>query len=617
MPATAPAATNKLATAFDRGLVIFDGAMGTELYRRHVFTNRCYEELNLSSRKLIQQILSEYRNAGVDVLTTNTFGANRFKLAAHGLADRVADINRAGADIAREVADDPQRPLLVAGDVGPCFSGRATAEQILAALREQIAGLIEGGADFLLFESLRTRRELEAAATAMRAFPETPFMLSVAVGALDATAGGEKLADVFAELPTDVARPTALGLNHGQGPEGLLEPVKAALALTTLPLVVQPDAGGPKEVDDRMIHMSSPEYVTEYAKRYIALGVAGVGGCCGIGPDHLAEMVDAVRSVSRSRVRATLELAQSEVEPQPETPVAEKSRLGYKIANSRWCTSVELLPPRGYELAGLVQRSKRLRAFGVDCINIPDGPRASSRISAITASMAVLQQAEIEPILHFCCRDKNLIGMQSDCLACAALGIRNLLFVTGDPPKLGKYPKATGVFDTDAIGMAAIQKRLNQGIDLGGEELKPKTEALIGVGLDPTAIDRDRELDRFRRKAEAGAEFAITQPVFDPDALLRFLDEIQQCGVPVIAGVWPLASWKNAQFLQNEVPGVEIPADIMDRMVSQESREDQLKMGVAIAREAVDRVRDRIAGIQVSAPFGKIEIAMEVLQGNV
>jgi methionine synthase I (cobalamin-dependent) len=483
MTAARPAAAS-LADSLAQGVVIFDGAMGTELYRRHVFTNRCYDELNLSNRKLIEQILAEYRNAGCDVLTTNTFGANRFKLAAHGLADQVGAINRAGADIARELADDPERPLLVAGDVGPCYAPDADpqSEKVLAALHEQIAALLEGGVDFILFESLRTRADLETSATAMKRFPGVPYMLSVALAKGTQTMGDEPVAEVFAPLPADLPQPTALGINHGHGPEGLLEPVEAVLGAVSLPLIVQPDAGGPREVDDRIIYMSSPEYVTEYAKRYIALGAAGVGGCCGIGPDHLAEMVEAVRSVSRSRVRVSLELTESEVEPQEPTQTAEKSRLGAKIARGRWCTSVELLPPRGYDLTSLIRRSQELQRQGIDCINIPDGPRASSRISAITASAAILQQAHIEPILHFCCRDKNLIGMQADCLACAALGIRNILFVTGDPPKLGKFPKATGVFDTDAIGMSAVQKRLNQGIDLGGDAISPKTEALIGAG---------------------------------------------------------------------------------------------------------------------------------------
>jgi len=261
-----------------------------------------------------------------------------------------------------------------------------------------------------------------------------------------------------------------------------------------------------------------------------------------------------------------------------------------------------------------ISKSKTLRQHGLSAINIPDGPRASSRISPLVTALRIQQEAGIEVILHFCCRDRNLIGMQADLLACAACGLRNILFVTGDPPKLGNYPQATGVFDTDAIGMVGVQRRLNCGIDLGGQPIDPQTFAVIGVGLDPTALDRQRELDRFRQKVEAGAEFAITQPVFDPDALLWLLDDVQHYGIPIIAGIWPLASLRNAQFMQNEVPGVVIPETVMQRMAAVESREGQLATGVEIARESVERVRDRVAGIQVSAPLGKIETALAVIE---
>ncbi len=277
--------------------------------------------------------------------------------------------------------------------------------------------------------------------------------------------------------------------------------------------------------------------------------------------------------------------------------------------------TVELVPPRGYDLSSTVAKSKALQERGVNAINIPDGPRASSRISPLVTAQRLQQEAGIEAILHFCCRDRNLIGMQADLLACAACQIHNLLFITGDPPKLGDYPQATGVFDTDSIGMVAVQQRLNCGIDLGGQTIQPPTFAVIGVGLDPTALDRQRELDRFRQKVEAGAEFAITQPVFDPEALLRFLDEVDRYGIPILAGIWPLISYRNASFMRNEVPGVVVPDALMERMASVESREDQLALGIEIARESVARVRGRVAGIQVSAPLGKIEIASAVIEG--
>jgi homocysteine S-methyltransferase len=346
----------------------------------------------------------------------------------------------------------------------------------------------------------------------------------------------------------------------------------------------------------------------------VDLGAAAVGGCCGTTPEHIREVVKAIKPLARARVkRVTLEPAAA-VQPKEPTPFAQKSRLAWRLAHRQWVTTVELLPPRGYDLSETVAKSKILHRHGVEAINIPDGPRASSRISSLVTAQRIQQEALIEVILHFCCRDRNLIGMQADLLACAACEIRNILFVTGDPPKLGNYPHATGVFDADSIGMAEVQKRLNTGIDLGGQAIDPQTHAVIGVGLDPTALDHARELDRFRQKVEAGAEFAITQPVFDADALLRFLDKVEHHGIPILAGVWPLASLRNALFMKNEVPGVVIPDSVLDRMTSVSGREDQLKMGIEIARESVARIRDRVRGIQVSAPLGKIANALAVME---
>jgi homocysteine S-methyltransferase len=342
--------------------------------------------------------------------------------------------------------------------------------------------------------------------------------------------------------------------------------------------------------------------------------VAAVGGCCGIGPEHLAEVVCAVKAVGRKHVPVVAADSVEQEELQQPAAFADRSQWAGRLEAGKWVTSVELLPPRGYDLSKVLQRSAQLRERGVNCVNVPDGPRASCRLSSLLTCAKIQAEAGIETILHFCCRDRNLIGMQADLLACAASGIHNVLFVTGDPPKLGNYPHASGVFDTDSIGMVGVQRRLNGGLDLGSQAIDPPTRAAIGVGLDPTALDLDREVDRFGQKVEAGAEFAITQPVFDADALLRFLDRVQQFPIYIVAGIWPLASYRNAQFLQNEIPGVEIPEAILQRMASVTSREDQLKMGVEIARESVESVRDRVSGIQVSAPFGKIETALAVIE---
>jgi homocysteine S-methyltransferase len=600
--------------ALSQGVLVFDGAMGTEIYRHHVFTNRCFDELCLSDPKLIRQIHGEYCDAGADVLTTNTFGANRVALGHFGLAERLRDIHRAGAQLAREVADAAGRTVFVAGSIGPLPLQPQYEEILDELIVEQVEGLMAGGADFILFETHRSRAALESCAAAMRRLPEVPFVLSFSILENQESASGEPLERMLAPLSPDGPQPVAWGMNCGSGPDGLLGAVERAVRLMRLPLIVQPNAGQPKEVANRRIYLCSPEYLTSYARRYVDLGASAVGGCCGTTPAHVREMARAIKPLFRAHVRTVASVPAEAVAQKPPAPFAQKSQLARRLVDHQWVTTVELLPPRGYDLSATISKSKTLKQHGLSAINIPDGPRASSRISPLVTAFRIQQEAGIEVILHFCCRDRNLIGMQADLLACAACGLRNILFVTGDPPKLGNYPQASGVFDTDAIGMVGVQRRLNCGIDLGGQAIDPQTFAVIGVGLDPTALDRRRELDRFRQKVASGAEFAITQPVFDPDALLRLLDDVQQYGIPIIAGIWPLASLRNAQFMQNEVPGVVIPETVMQRMAAVESREGQLATGVQIARESVERVRDRVAGIQVSAPLGKIETALAVIE---
>jgi len=604
-------------------LLVFDGPMGTELYRHHVFTNRCFEELNLADPKLIEQVLTDYRNAGAEVLTTNTFGANRLNLERYGIAEKLAEINRAGAAIARKVAGDS---LFVAGSVGPlkhAVNLTDNTEALETIVLEQVDALWEGGEgkiDFILFETQPSRLAMELCTQTMQRRPHIPYVLSCVVVMSSeghpTSESGETIARLFAPYPEDWTQPVALGLNCGSGPEGLLVAAEEAVKIIRLPLIVQPNAGTPKEFEGRHLYFCSPEYAATYSIQLANLGVRGIGGCCGMTPDHIREIAKMVKPLAKAHAaKVILKEAEPEVVEQSEVPLTERSRLGWKLAHRAWTTTVELVPPRGYDLTDTIEKSRRLHRYGVDAINLPDGPRASSRISPMVVAQRILREAHIEPILHFCCRDRNLIGMQADLLGCAALGIHNLLFVTGDPPKLGLYPNATGVFDTDSIGMTSVQRRLNRGIDLGGQAVQPPTKAVIGVGLDPTALDRKRELDRFRMKVDAGAEFAITQPVFDPVALLSFLDEIGELPIPVMAGIWPLASYRNAEFMKNEVPGVVVPDATMERMaaMAKQSKEDQLAVGVEIAREMIEQVRHRVNGIQISAPFGRIDIVLAVL----
>ncbi|MDR0870697.1 MAG: bifunctional homocysteine S-methyltransferase/methylenetetrahydrofolate reductase [Planctomycetaceae bacterium] len=605
-------------------VLVFDGPMGTELYRHHVFTNRCFEELNLTDPKLIERILTDYKEAGADVLTTNTFAANRPNLEKYGIADKLYAINKAGAEIARSTAASAANVLFVAGSAGPVAGVANSGADIIL---EQVDALWDGGVDFILFETQPSRDAMERCAAAMQKRPDIPYVLSCTVINGKESAAGEPLSRLLAPLltadftPRGKASPAAnfiaFGLNCGSGPEGLLAAVEEAVKITSQPLIVQPNAGVPKAFEGRQLYYCSPEYVATYAMKMVGLGVAAVGGCCGITPEHIAEIAKMIKPLAKFRTtKSVLQAVQNEVAEQPETPFAERSRFAWKLSRKDWVTSVEVVPPRGFDLTEIVNKCQKLYRHGVDAVNLPDGPRASSRISSLVAAQRIRQEANIEPILHFCCRDKNLIGMQADLLGCAAFGINNILFITGDPPKLGLFPDATGVFDTDSIGMTAVQRRLNRGVDVGGQALKPATAAVIGVGIDPTALDRRRELDRFKKKIDAGAEFAVTQPVFDPDALLKFLDEIGNCPIPVVAGIWPLASYRNAEFMHNEVPGVIVPDETMRRMaaVSKDSKETQLAAGIGIAREMIERVRHRVAGVQVSAPFGRVEIALSVLE---
>jgi len=608
--------SDDLVRFFTNQLVIFDGATGTELYRRHVFTNRCYDELCLSEPKLVSDIYRDYLRAGADVLTTNSFGAQRLALKKFGLADKCSAINEAAARLARQAVEDQHRvgTALVAGSLGPiATTGTSSAERIDMWL-EQARGLLAGGADLLLFETLPNREAADEARSVMQLIGgDQAFILSHAVaddGDLDQAVQQRLL------MPDDGRPlPAVIGFNCGMGPDKMLSILEIAVKYCDRPLLVQPNAGAPQHVDFRQLYLCSPEYLTTYALRYIALGARAVGGCCGTTPEHIADLARSVKPLGKSQQIAQViaKAAPTETPQAEEVPLAERSRFGRKLAAGEWVTTVEISPPRGWQTADIVAKAKLCQEAGVDVINIPDGPRAAPRMSSIITALHIQQQAGIEAVLHVCGRDRNFIGLQADLLGCSGCGIHNFLFITGDPPKLGNYGFASGVFDTDSIGLAKLQKDLNRGFDFGGQKIDPPTAAVIGVGADPNAIDFQREIDRLRQKAAAGADFVTTQPVFDPDALKRFVEAIADLHLPVIAGIWPLASLRNALFMKNEVPGVVVPDAIITRMEAANTREEQLATGIAIAREAVAAVRPYVAGVQVSAPLGNVRAALAVL----
>ena len=595
-------------------VLIFDGGIGTEIYKNNFFINTCFEDLSLTAPKVISGIHKEYYEAGADVITLNTFGANRNKLSKFGLGDKVKEINTASVNLARECVGED---VLLAGSVGPIgkipYGSGIKDDDIVEMLVEQISTLKNAGADFIIFETLPNFKDAEFAVKAINQVKGIPYVISFTVNREGESARGGTLPKLLSSFHNVDFKPTAVGLNCGVGPEGLLTALEKLIPVCGYPIIAQPNVGVPKHVDNRTFYMTSPEYFTTYAVRYVNLGVRGIGGCCGTSPEHIKDMARSIRPLTKNAFSKHGEVEVSEDIAQEPVLTENKSKLGAKLAKGEWIKTIEIVPPKGYELESTIKKAIQCRDAGIDAINIPDGPRASSRMSPIITSHFIQEKAQIETVLHFCCRDRNLIGMQSDLLGCATADIKNMLFVTGDPPKLGEYPYASAVFDADSIGMVKIQANLNKGIDLGGNALSKKTEALIGVGADPNAIDFEREINRTKEKIDAGAEFIITQPVFDTKSLFVFLDRIDDYKVPVIAGIWPLASYRNAEFMQNEVPGVVVPDQIMERMAKAETKEEQREEGIKIAKESIAAIKDRVQGVQVSAPFGNVNTAIRVI----
>ncbi len=596
---------------------VFDGAMGTMLYGRGIFLNVCFDELALRQPDLVRDIHREYVKAGAEILETNTFGANPFKLAQYGLADDTEKINAASARVAREAA---HTQAAVAGAIGPLgvrlepFGATSIAEA-RAAFARQAAGLLEGGVDGFILETFSDLREIIAAIEGVRQLSDLPIIAQMTVGEDGMTAYGSSATIFGPEL--EAAGADVIGVNCSVGPQTILELVEQLNAVVRVPISAQPNAGLPREVADRKIYMASPEYMATYARRMVEAGARFVGGCCGTTPEHIKAMKAFVRAAQprHSTAVGTVTASHEGVDP---VPLRERSRYGGKLARGEFITTVEIVPPRGTDPAPMFDQCRALKAAGVDAVNVPDGPRAQSRMGALLSGLMIEREVGIETVVHYACRDRNLLGMLSDLLGAAAAGLRNLLVVTGDPPKMGPYPDATAVFDIDAIGLTNLVAQLNRGLDPGKNPIGKPTRFVIGVGVNPAAPDPERELRRFAWKVEAGAEFAITQPVFDVEQLDRFLKATEGFKIPVIAGIWPLVSLRNAEFLANEVPGITVPEEILRRMrtASDRGKEAALAEGVAIGREMLKAVRGRVQGAQVSAPLGRVPVVLDVLAGR-
>jgi homocysteine S-methyltransferase len=609
------------------GTLLCDGAMGSMLYSRGVFINRCYDELNVTQPELVREVHLEYLQAGARVIETNTFGANRVRLERHGLEDRATEFNRAGMKLARECVNQMREKqgtqAFVAGAIGPMGvrlgdDAKVSEAEAYAAFREQVRALVEGGpgvgADLLIVETVMAMNEVELALRVAKAEGAgLPAVAMVTIGedgnCLDGTS------------PEDAARlmdgwgADAVGCNCSEGPGIVLATLERMRTATRLPLAAMPNAGAPKAVEGRHLYLTSPEYMASFAKRFVKAGARLVGGCCGTTPQHIRSMRGALRALEAQvegveGVESGVEVVRERrVEP---VPLAERSKIGAMIAAGEFCTLVEIVPPKGFDCAKELEGAAELYKLGVDAINVPDSPRASTRMSALSLCVQIQQRVGIETVLHYTCRDRNLLSIQSDLLGAASIGLKNILCLTGDPPKMGGTVHATAVFDVNAIGLTKIVRDLNFGMDIAGGPVGGSAGFTVGVAANPGVADIDNEVRRFAAKVEAGGEYGITQPVFDVRLLEEFLRRIEGFRIPIVAGIWPLTSLKNAEFMKNDLK-VSVPDEILTRMGAAATPEAARAEGVAIAREMLARVRGQVQGVQVSAPFGKYKAAAEVL----
>ncbi len=613
--------TNRLDSIFGTRPVLCDGAMGTSLYAQGIFINRCYDELNVSQPELVRSIHEEYLQAGAEIIETNTFGANALRLQRYGLKDRVEEINLAGAELARKAVNQLKEKqsgeAWVAGCVGPLGVrleplGKLGLEEAYSAFAEQIRALAKGGVDLLVIETVSALNEAKQAILAAKATaPELPVFAMVTVdedaNCLDGSSP-ETAAARLTEWGAD-----AIGCNCSAGPATVLTAIERMAQTSSLPLVAMPNAGMPRAVDGRNIYLCSPEYMASFARKFIKAGVRFVGGCCGTTPNHIRAIKSSMRALGAQQVSLHKTAAVPEVSGIAAPPLASRSGLGALVANGVFVTMVEIVPPKGINCEKELAGARLVAENGVHVINVPDSPRASARMSAQSLCIQIQQQTGMETLLHYTCRDRNVLSMQSDLLGASSIGLKNILCLTGDPPKLGNYPDATAVFDVDAIGLVNMVRRMNQGLDIGSNPIGASTGFTIGVAANPGVPDLDNEIRRFAYKVEAGAEYAITQPVFDMRLLEELLRRIEGFRIPVIAGIWPLTSLRNAEFMKNDLR-VSMPDEIMLRMQRADTPELARAEGIKIAQEMLAAARPMTQGVQVSAPAGRYGSAIEILQ---
>jgi len=624
------------ADAIADGPLLVDGAMGSLLYERGVLHTRSYDELNLSQPDLIRTAHDDYVRAGAEVIETNTFGANRLALARHGLAEHCVAINQAGVALARAAAGER---AYVSGAVGPSGVNHGIAsasERRLSrfALAEQIDTLVLAGVDAIQLETFTSILEMEMAIDIARERgPRVPVIAMMVFNAelqSDGGLGPAQIADRLIAAGADV-----VGANCRIGPAELYQ-VTIGMVGHGKPVIAQPNAGLPASVEGRTLYVANPEHFGVFARRMLKSGVRMVGGCCGTTPEHTRAMLGAVRMLRGEKLQEQLAHPTGEhaarstsqaitlpgappvpAPPRPapaaRVPIVERSRLGGRLARGEFLVSVELSAPLGSDLDKTKQQVADLAAGGVDVVNIADGPRASARMANIAVCARLTAETAVEPILHVCSRDRNFLGLIAHLLGAQGLGLRNLVIITGDPPKMGDYPFSTPVYDVDSIGLLRIAAGLNAGVDPAGKECDP-TSFVLATGAEPAAHDRDRELRRLEDKKAAGAELVMTQPVYDPRTLERFLDDASSLGLPVMVGILPLASHRNAEFLHNEVPGMTVPAEYRERMARVGGGPAARAEGIRIAQEALAAVKHRVHGAYVMPPFNRVDSALAVLE---
>jgi homocysteine S-methyltransferase len=615
MAAKSPAPKHPFLERLRRGPLLGDGAMGTQLHVRGVSFERSFDELNLTEPKLVEEIHRAYIAAGAELIETNTFGANRIKLARHGLETRVRDINFRAVKLAREAREISGEPVFIAGAVGPIGQqlqpiGRITIAQATAAFEEQIAALLEAGADLLVLETFTNLPELLAAVTAAKRTSDLPIVAQMTFAEDGLTLSAEEPSQVIQAL--ERAGVDVVGVNCGVGPQVALQVLEQMRQQTRLPLSGQPNAGLPARVEGRFFYFATPEYFGTYARQAAELGIAYIGGCCGTTPDHIAAMRAALKPVAAAP-RIT--------QPPPSTAIAidlnpaeqlPPTTFAQRLADKAFVVSVEIDPPRGLNPAKCIAGAQLVKEAGADAVNIGDSPMARVRMSALSLAVMIQSQVGIDTLIHFTSRDKNLMALQAELIGAHALGIRNIIALTGDPPRIGDYPSATGVWDVDSIGLIKILTRLNEGYDWLGTSIGRPATFTIACAVNPSAEDLDNEIDRFKQKIEAGAHVAMSQPLYDRETLERFFERTGPLPIPFLLGVLPLQSSRHAEFMHNEVPGIVVPQHLRDRM--RQAGENGIAEGLQQSRDLLEQTRDLVQGVYLMPSFGRYEVVAELVR---